>query len=203
MEEQVMVKPAGNSVKDKRARATTALPADLPKDLFPIGAEAQRIHESAMYSSQGQFEQAKIWRGVNLWLGIPAAVLAALAGSAVLSSGDWSILGMGGSTLGGLLALASAALTAILTTMNASHRHTQSQASGNAFLQLQTAARQFAAIDILTLPYEDARDTLESLTNSRDELNKTADAPGHVAYFKAKKNIERSQGQTYAIDDKE
>jgi hypothetical protein len=196
-----MVKSAGTAAKDKRNRSPIALPADLSKELLPIGAEALRIHESAMYSSQSQFEQAKIWRGINLWLGAPAAALAALAGSAVLSSGEWTVLGAQGATIGGILALASAALTAILTTVNASRRQTQSQASANAFLQLQTAARQFVTIDIRTATYEEARDKLQDLTNSRDELNKTADAPGKSAYSKAKQNIEKSLGQDYAIDD--
>jgi hypothetical protein len=105
--------------------------------------------------------------------------------------------------VGGILALLAAALTAILTTVNASRRQTQSQSSGNAFLQLQTAARQFVTIDIRKLTYEDARDELKSLTTSRDELNKTADVPGKRAFRQAKKNIEKQGGQDYAADEKE
>jgi hypothetical protein len=105
--------------------------------------------------------------------------------------------------IGGVLALLAAALTAILTTVNASRRQTQSQASGNAFLQLQTAARQFATIDIKKLGYEDARDELKSLTTSRDELNKTADVPGKPAYRRAQKNIGGDGGQDYAVDEGE
>lgn len=177
------------------------LPTGLPADVVPIGQEALRIHESAQYSAQSQFEQAKIWRTINLWLGAPAAVLAALGGSAVLGSESWSIWGLSNSLLGGVLALAAATLTAILTTVNASRRQTQSQSSGNAFLQLQTAARQFATIDIKKLSYEDARDELKNLTTSRDELNKTADVPGKRAYRKAQKNIGSDGGQDYAVDE--
>lgn len=177
------------------------LPVGLSPDLVPLGQEALRIHESAQYSAQSQFEQAKIWRGINLWLGAPAAVFAALGGSAILGSDSWSIWGIPGSTIGGVLALTAAALAAILTTVNASRRQTQSQSSGNAFLQLQTAARQFATIDIKKLSYEDARDELKSLTTSRDELNKTADVPGKLAYRKAQKNIGHDGGQDYAVDE--
>ncbi len=179
------------------------LPAGLTPDLVPVGQEALRIHESAQYSAQSQFEQAKIWRGINLWLGAPAAVLAALGGSAILGSDSWSLWGVSGPVIGGVLALTAAALTAILTTVNASRRQTQSQSSGNAFLQLQTAARQFATIDIKKLNYEDARDELKSLTTSRDELNKTADVPGKLAYRKAQKNIGGDGGQDYAVDEGE
>lgn len=184
-------------------RSPIKLPAGLPDDVVPIGQESLRIHESALYSAQSQFEQAKIWRGINLWLGGPAAVFAALGGSAILSSGDWSVGGVPGSVIGGVLALIAAALAAILTTVNASRRQAQSQASGNAFLQLQTAARQFATIDIKHLNYEDARDALNNLTNSRDELNKTADVPGRSAYRKAKKNIGPDGGQDFAVDEVE
>ena len=51
--------------------------------------------------------------------------------------------------------------------------------------------------------YEDARDELKSLTTSRDELNKTADVPGKLAYRKAQKNIGGDGGQDYAVDEGE
>jgi hypothetical protein len=46
-----------------------------------IKEEASRIYESAMHSSQGQFEQAKIWSKKNLRLGVPSTSLAAIAGA--------------------------------------------------------------------------------------------------------------------------
>lgn len=49
----------------------------LPESHLPIAEEADRIHESALYSAQGQFEQAKLWRMINLLLGVPGAALAA------------------------------------------------------------------------------------------------------------------------------
>ncbi|MGW3073638.1 SLATT domain-containing protein [Kitasatospora sp. NPDC001132] len=156
--------------------------------------EADRIHESALWSAQGQFEQAKLWRLINLFLGVPAAALAAISGGTALG-GDLGIWP-------GVLALASAALTATLTTVNASRRMTQAQASANAYLQLQAAARQFLTIDLADLTREDARDTLRNLTNTRDELNKTSDPPGRLAYRKSEKNISGG-GQSYSVDGDE
>lgn len=196
-----MARRSKKAGSDESGRSSIKLPVGLAADVVPIGQEALRIHESAQYSAQSQFEQAKIWRGINLWLGAPAAVFAALGGSAILSSDSWSIWGIPASVVGGVLALIAAALAAILTTVNASRRQTQSQSSGNAFLQLQTAARQFATIDITKLNYDDARDALNNLTNSRDELNKTADVPGRWAYHKAQKNIGGDGGQDYAVDE--
>lgn len=170
------------------------IPQDTPASHRTIAAEADRIHESALWSAQGQFEQAKFWRLINLMFGVPAAVLAAISGGTALSGhlGPWA----------GVLALLSAACSAIMTTVNASRRMTHAQASGNAYLQLQTAARQFVAVDLPGMAYEDARETLRNLTNTRDELNKTADPPGRLAYRRSAKNIS-SGGQSYTVDEEQ
>lgn len=179
------------------------IPNGLSPEIILIAQEASRIHESAMYSAQAQFEQAKIWRGVNLGLGAPAAALAAIGGSAILGSGSTSFFGVKASLFGGILSLLAAAMTAILTTVNASRRHAQSQESGNAFLQLQTTARQFVLVDIRKYDYETARDTLSDLTASRNDLNKTADVPSRWAYRRGDKNINSVGGQSYAVDKEE
>lgn len=179
------------------------MPEGLSSNLVPIAQEASRIHESAMYSAQAQFEQAKIWRRINIWLGAPAAVFAALGGSAVLGSSSISVLGIKTTLIGGAMSLLAAAMTAILTTVNASRRHAQSQASGNAFLQLQTAARQFVLVDIRQDNYEDARAKLDDLTTLRDDLNKAADVPSRRAYQRGKRNINKFGGQSYATDEEE
>lgn len=59
--------------------AHSFIPPTLPPELQPIAAEADRLHESVLWSAQIQFEQMKLWRSLNLILGVPAAVLAAVA----------------------------------------------------------------------------------------------------------------------------
>lgn len=176
-------------------------PADLKDELSAIGREALRIHESAEFSAQTQFEQAKIWRTFNFGLGVPSAVLAVMGGSVILTSDSWQLGDVPGSAIGGLLALSSGALTAILTTINSSRRMTQAQSSANAYLQLQTESRQFVTIDISVLTRDEARAVLEGLTSTRNELNKTADAPSRRAYNRVKKNLISDGGQDYAIDE--
>jgi hypothetical protein len=157
-----------------------------------IEDELKRLEESAMYSAQMQFELTKQWRGVNLSLGLPAAVLAAVSGATALVSTT-------GRIPAGILALASAGFGAILTTVNASHRMNQAAAAANAYLEIQTAARQAREVDLPDWPLDDARNALAELTARRDEQNKTAEPPNKRAYKRAQANLD-SGGQTYAVD---
>jgi hypothetical protein len=168
------------------------IPHGLSPELQPIAQETHRLHESALHSAQGQFEQAKLWRALNMILGIPAAVLAAISGGTSLSSPH-------DGTIPGVLALLAAGLGATLTTVNASRRMTQAQASANAYLALQTAARQFLTIDLPKLSYDESRAELKRLSSQRDELNNTADPPSAYAYWRASRNLRRG-GQDYEVD---
>jgi hypothetical protein len=85
--------------------------------------ELERIEEGAEYSSNSQFEQAKLWRGTNLVLGVPAAVLAAVAGGTALAS-------TAGRVVAGVLALCAAGLGAVMTTLNAARRAEQAHVAG-------------------------------------------------------------------------
>jgi len=100
----------------------------------------------------------------------------------------------------GVLALIAAAFGAALTTLNPSRRVSQSSSSGNAFLEIQTQARQFLTLKLKTMSYPDALDGLNELTVRRDDVNKTADPPSTYAYWRAKRNIQKTSGQTYEVD---
>ncbi|MFE1934516.1 SLATT domain-containing protein [Streptomyces sp. NPDC059474] len=158
-----------------------------------IEAELRRLEESALYSGQMQFEMTKQWRGINLWLGLPASGFAAISGTVALVSAT-------GRVAAGVIALVAAGFGAILTTVNASHRMNQAAASANAYLEIQTAARQTREVDLPYLVIEDARQVLAEITTRRDEQNKAAEPPNRRAYRKARRNID-SGGQTYAVDD--
>lgn len=158
-----------------------------------IEDELKRLEESAMYSAQMQFELTKQWRGVNLGLGLPTSVLAAASGTAAL-------LTTAGRIPAGILALAAAGFGAILTTINASQRMNQAAAAANAYLEIQTAARQARQVDLPDWSLEEARNALAELTARRDEQNKTAEPPNRRAYKGAQANIS-SGGQTYTVDD--
>jgi hypothetical protein len=157
-----------------------------------IETELYRLEENAMYGSQMQFEQAKLWRGVNLVLGIPASVLAAVAGATALAA-------TAGRIAAGILALTAAGFGALLTTLNASYRTNQAAVAATGYLAVQTAARQLRTIDLPAMDLDDARKDLAALTSQLDEQNKSAAPPSGRVYRRAKTNIEGG-GQTYAVD---
>ncbi len=145
-----------------------------------------------MFSAQGQFEQAKMWRGINLILGVPASVLAAIAGAAALAN-------TAGRTVAGVLALVSAGLGAILTSINPSQRMSRATVAANAYLEVQTAARQAREIDLPGWTATEARAALAELTERRDEQNRAAEPPSRRVYRAAVRNI-AAGGQKYQVD---
>ena len=145
-----------------------------------------------MYGAQMQFEQSKLWRSVNLGLGVPASVLAAASGATALASTT-------GRVIAGVIALVAAAFGATLTTVNASHRMNTAANAANGYLEIQTAARQLREIDVPLMALDDARAALAELTARRDEQNKVAEPPTSRSYRKAKTNLEAGV-QSYAAD---
>jgi hypothetical protein len=157
-----------------------------------IRKEAERVHESAMYSAQTQFEYSKSWRRVDRWLGGIAALLAALSAAGGLSE----VLSAKGA---GIVALCSAGIGAVAATLGAPKSKDRAHASANALLALQQDARIFLSIDLPHLEEDEAREQLQTLVARLQELNATAEIPSARAWSKARKNVEQG-GQEYRAD---
>jgi hypothetical protein len=168
------------------------IPRGLDPNLVPIAGEIARLHENVLWSAQGQFEQMKLWRAMNAVLGVPAAVLAAVSGGTGLAADKPT-------ATPAILALIAAGFGAALTTLNPSRRVSQSQGAANAYLELQTVARQLLAVDLPNLSREDARERLATLTARREEVNKTADPPSWYAYWRAGQSIKKGR-QSHEVD---
>lgn len=124
---------------------------------------------------------------------MPASLLAAASGATALAA-------TAGRITAGILAIAAAGFGAVLTTINASHHMNQASSAANAYLEIQTAARQAREIDLPYMPLDDARQMLAELTSRRDEQNKTAEPPNRRSRRRAQANID-SGGQSYAVDE--
>jgi hypothetical protein len=68
------------------------IPIDISNDKLELAKEMHRLHESCLYSCQGQFELGKQWRLNYLLLGVPAAILAAVSGSLGLAQDEKTLL---------------------------------------------------------------------------------------------------------------
>jgi hypothetical protein len=157
-----------------------------------IADELSRIEEAAMHSAQTQFSSAKFWRGLNLALGIPAATLAAVAGTTVLADAV-------SARVGASIALVAAALTAVMTTLNAAQRAEQSRVAANAYLALQGDARVLRTIDLASLEGADARSSLNELIERRNTVNDSAPVASLLAYRLGRRNIAKDR-QKYLAD---
>ena len=157
-----------------------------------IRAEASRVHESAMYTSQTQFEYSKTWRSIDRWLGGTAAALASVSAAGGLSevlSARWA----------GLIALLAALTGAIATTLGAPKAKDRAHSTANALLALQQDTRIFLNIDLDALDLDEAREQLNTLVARQQELNGTAEIPSGRAWKKARASIDLG-GQTYEAD---
>jgi uncharacterized membrane protein len=155
--------------------------------------EAERIHESAMFSSETQFEYAKRWRRVDRLIGGCAAVLAAVAGVGGLSQ----VLSARGA---GLIAVLAAGMGAIAASLGAPQTKEKASVAANAFRNLQQDTRIFIKIDLRQMSQVDARKRLDELRERLQQLNAEAEIPSQRAWKKAQSNIARG-AQNYEVDE--
>ncbi len=119
-------------------------------------------------------------------------MLAAIAGTTVLADAS-------SAKTVAVIALISAALTAVMTTLNAAQRAEQSRAAANAYLALQGDARLLRTVDLGGLDQHDARQRLDELVERRNAISETAPVPAFLAYRLGRRNIARGR-QTYDVD---
>lgn len=154
-----------------------------------ISDEVSRVHESAVFSAQGQFEAAKAWRAAHWVLGVLTAVISAL--SAVLSfASDAQIVG-------GALAVVAALAAAVLTTSRPDRLAERAAARGNDYTALRNDARRLLHVQVPNDSIPALRSALDSLAGRASELDHAADPIPRFAYSAAKRNIEGDGGQTF------
>jgi len=153
--------------------------------------EIQRLEEDSIHSGKGHFNAAARWSHVHLWLGIPAALLAALAGASA-----WKNL----PDLVAALALVASGLTAVLTFLNPQQRHTAHAQAGAKFFAIRDEARVLGEVELRNgLSPADAVARVKDLSKRRSELNLTSPPiPAH-AYRQARRGIAAGEA-AYAVD---
>lgn len=172
------------TMKDKIA------PSD-PRLLEALRDEAHRLEEDCIYSAKRHFNACDSWTVGHYILGVPAALLAALATTAMVKNHDnWAPL----------LALTSALFAALLTFLKPNDRAAQHRSVGNQYLALRNDSRIFRQIDIIEA-VDDAKkgERLRRLAQRRNDLNGTAPTTPPWAFRKARRGIEEGEA-SYKAD---
>jgi len=155
--------------------------------------EAKRIEEDSTYSAKGHFYASQCWADTQLWLGVVASVLSAIAGTSVLAKYD------NYSLIGGVLSLIVVTLTAVLTFINPNQRSNEHLSAGNKYNSLKNDARIFHSIKALECDDVTATKLLEKLNERRNKLNQGSPQIPKWAFEKARKGIENGESK-YLVD---
>jgi len=159
--------------------------------------EARRIEEDTLYSAKGQFVAANFWTNFHLWIGVPTAILAAIAGASALSQFE------NHNIIAGILAIIVTALTAVTTFLNPNEKANSHRNAGNKYNSLRNKARIFCHIDSCGEDsIQELTKQLKELAKQRDELNQNSPQIPRWAYEKAKKGIEEGEAD-FKVDKNE
>ncbi|MEW1963876.1 SLATT domain-containing protein [Micrococcus sp. NPDC078436] len=157
-----------------------------------ISVEVSRIHESAIYSAQGQLEAAKFWRGLHWTLGALAAALSTAAAVITFAAA--------GQVASGVLAVLAAITAALMTGARPDRLAERAQSSGNDYTRLRNDVRRLRDIQVPMDALPELRNALAQLAERESDLNHAADPIPRLAYLLAKRNIERDGGQRFKVD---
>lgn len=155
--------------------------------------EAQRIEEATIHSAKGHFAAAHLWSGFHFCLGLPTAVLAAVAAASAFLKSDKNIVA-------GLISTLVAVLSAVTTFLNPNARNAAHLKAGNNYDALHNRARIFRTIEcwggdsdaVLTKKLKD-------LSEEKNKLNRESPQPPKWAYRIARKGIAAGEAD-YTVD---
>ena len=152
--------------------------------------EAGRIENDVHYSAKGHYEEANYWSRLHLLLGIPTAIMSAIAGVSALAQFDHH------TTIAGCLAIIVAALSAITTFVHPDGKATTHQSAGSKYTTLRNKVRAFSHLDVdVGQSEQELLELLKNLAAQRDELNEASLPISDRAYKRARKKILEKQAR--------
>lgn len=151
-------------------------------------SEATGIADFTQVSARGHFIAAERWTSLHLWVGLPTALMAALASASALSQFEYHTI------IAALLGIMVTALTAVITFLNPSEKAYSHTNAGNKYLSISNEARIFGYIDCYQVKdAEKLIDQLKEFTNRRNELNESSPLIPSWANEKARKRYEKAR----------
>ncbi len=146
-----------------------------------ISGELDREVARCRDAAQVHYEQAVLWRGYNLGIGLSLGVFVAASGAAgLLAKNSWAAA---------VLAAFATFLGGALTTLNAGQRKTQASAAGAAYRELESEARRLRYVELPYVSLADALTKLRAITARRMSLQKVAEPPSPRAFGRADRNL--------------
>ena len=158
-----------------------------------VEREAHRIEEDCTYSSKGHYNAAAAWSHTHLCIGIPTAILAAIASGTAFS--DQGIIA-------GCIGILVTALTALATFLDPSGKSNEHRSAANQYLSLRNLTRIFRELELRDGDAESLTKRIKELAAHRDSLNESSPRIPESAFAKAKSRIEAGES-THAVDNLE
>lgn len=162
--------------------------------------EARRVEEDTLHSSKGHYAAAERWRNLHLWIGVPTAISTGIAGVVVVG-GPAEVGGVPLDAVFGLVAIAGAVATAMMTFLTPDRQRSAHQTAADKYNTIKGRARRFYEIDVHRLfDDEQLSARLDALIEERDGLYESSPLIPSSAYEKGKRGIEAGQA-TYRTDE--
>jgi hypothetical protein len=150
-----------------------------------IQDELLRIEEDCTHSGKSHFNAAERWNAYHFWLGLPAVILSALAGTAFFSDEP---------VAGGIMSAIVAVLTGVQTFLKPSERSASHKSAGDQYLGLKNDARVFREVRLQHACDEQAAiDGLDEFTKRRNEMNLSSPQFAKRDFDKARKGIDAGE----------
>lgn len=171
--------------------AISGTATDNQNEISALRRETERLEEDAIYSSKGHFNAEDTWVHCNYWLGVPATVLAAIAGATLIKSQpEWA----------SAFTLLASLLTGLMTFLKTNERAAMHRAAAGQFLALRNDARFFREIELLQSDrLNELTEKLKVLLAKRNELNQKSPSIPRRAFVAARKGIEEGEA-THKVD---
>lgn len=161
-----------------------------PKRL--LTKESLRIEEDALHSMKSHYNAAVSLNQLHLWLGLPTAIIAAIAGGASLG---------GEETFAAALAFLTAVLAGAMTFLKPSKKAEQHKSSASRYHSLRNNLRRFRDIEVSTNEdFNLLKNNLDNFAEQLNELNEVCPAIPRAAYEKAKRDIDKGRAK-YQADE--
>ena len=157
-------------------------------------SECHRIEEDALYSSKSHYNVSDRWDKLNLWFGVPLAILTALSCIAAIKSTANAVVA---------ISITATILTALNTSLNPSKRAALHKSAANEYNKLKNEVRIFREILTSNFDFTDKTliEKLTSYSDRRNQLNSSSPNIPRWAYEKTQRDV--NQGFTKYNIDKE